>query len=292
MERRSGVSRARHTRLGEPNHPAWRSTDTFPDSSDLKTKEPAAHGLASSKRHGLSSGFQNGSSRRHFRKWRLRKAERLARLGAAVGTLLGGLGGSGCPPPQPIPGRAASLPLPANSLDGIPRPRRADRAARTPLSLLVGLRVATATATSGSGGSAKSARPVRGRVREPLPDSLLGRTCCQGRGGRPGSPRTVASPASGSALEPWAPTPRPQTAFLCCSWQQPLPGAGAVFPPVPLPAPRLCFSVAPGNSHFRERVQFPLVPPPRPSTASARTQGSGLPATVSRRSSLSAGGGG
>lgn len=179
-----------------------------------------------------------------------------------MGTLLGGLGGSGCPPPQPIPGRAASLPLPANSLEGIPGPRRADRAARTPLSRLVGLRVATATATSGSGGSAKSARPVRGRVREPLPDSLLGRTCCHGSGGRPGSPRTVASPASGSALEPWAPPralrprfsvalgnshfrervpfsprppPRAQTVFLCCSWQRPLPGKGAVSsrPPAP-----------------------------------------------------------
>ncbi|XP_043304608.1 uncharacterized protein LOC122687288 [Cervus elaphus] len=68
----------------------------------------------------------------------------------------------------------------------------------------------------------------------------------------------------GSALEPWAP-PR---------------------------ALRPRFSVAPGNSHFRERVQFPPVPPPRSSTASAPTQGSGLPATVSRRSSLSAGGGG
>ena len=60
-------------------------------------------------------------------------------------------------------------------------------------------------------------------------------------------------------------------------------GSGCRFSPFPLPAPRPCFSVAPGNSHFREKVQFHPVPPPRPSTASARTQGSGLPATVSRR---------
>lgn len=154
-----------------------------------------------------------------------------------MGTLLWWLGASGCPPAQPIPGRAASLPLPANSLDGISGPRRADRAARTPLRRLGGLRVATATATSGSRGSAKSARPVRGRAREPLPDSLLGRTCCQGSGGRPGSPRNVASPASGSAFEPWAP-PR---------------------------ALRRRFSVALGNSHFRERVPFsPRPPSPRP----------------------------
>ena len=179
-----------------------------------------------------------------------------------MGTLLWGLGASGCPPPQPIPGRAASLPLPANSLDRISGPRRADRAARTPLRL-VGLRVATATATSGSRGSAKSARPVRGRAREPLPDSLLGRTCCPGSGGRPGSPRTVASAASGSAFEPWAPPRalrprfsvalgnshfrervpffplpphRAQTVFLCCSWQQPLPGEGAVSPSAPAPS--------------------------------------------------------
>ncbi|CAN0410131.1 unnamed protein product [Rangifer tarandus platyrhynchus] len=243
--------------LGDPCPDRTRDENTsiFPPgrrpsyhSGGLHTKEPAAHGLASAKLHGLSSGFQNGSSQRRFRKWRLRKAERLARLGAAVGTLLGGLGGSGCPPPQPIPGRAASLPLPANSLDGIPGPRQADRAARTPLSRLVGLRVATATATSGSGCSG-------------LPLS---------RGPHP------------------APSDRVSLLLLATATC----GSGCCFPPVPLPAPRPCFSVAPGNSHFRERVQFPPVPPPRPSTASARTQGSGLPATVSRRSSLSAGGSG
>lgn len=61
----------------------------------------------------LSSAFQTGSSQRRSRKSRLRKAERLARPGAPVGTLLWGLGASGCPPSPPIPGRAASLPLPS-----------------------------------------------------------------------------------------------------------------------------------------------------------------------------------
>lgn len=61
----------------------------------------------------LSSALQTGSSRRRFRKWRLRKAERLARPRATVGTLLWGLGVSGCPPPLPIPGRATSLRLPS-----------------------------------------------------------------------------------------------------------------------------------------------------------------------------------
>lgn len=64
-------------------------------------------------RRSLSSALQTGSSRRRFRKWRLRKAERLARPRAAVGTLLWGLGVSGCPPLLPIPSRATSLRLPS-----------------------------------------------------------------------------------------------------------------------------------------------------------------------------------
>lgn len=57
--------------------------------------------------------------------------------------------------PLPFPVEQHPCPSPPNSVDGISGPRGADRAARTPLSRLVGLRVATATATSGSGVSAK-----------------------------------------------------------------------------------------------------------------------------------------
>lgn len=185
----------------------------------------------------------------------------------------GGLASLGARHPFPFPVEQPPCASPPNSLDGISGPRRDDPAARTPLSRLVGLRVATATATSGSGVSAKSAPAVRGPVREPL----LGCTYCPGSGGRPGSPRTVASPASGSALEPWAPTPALRSRFSVA------PGSRhfrerVLFPPslLPLPAPRSCFSVAPGNSHFRERSRFPQFPCPVPAP---RTLEPGVPAS-------------
>ncbi|KAJ8792337.1 hypothetical protein J1605_019893 [Eschrichtius robustus] len=79
-------------------------------------------------------------------------------------------------------------------------------------------------------GSANPARRVRAGPGGPpgLCGSLLGSTCS--REWRAGSPRTIASPASGSDLEL---------------------------------RPSDCFFVAPGNSHFRERVQFPQQREPR-----------------------------
>lgn len=176
-ERRSSVSRVKYTRLGDSNHPHEEGTGTFPDSSVLKTKEPAADGL--SVRYITASSLlcvpdwkQPGA----FPEVEAAEGGKAGEVWSAGGNTAVELGASGCPPSPPIPGRATSLAPPSNSVDGILAPGAGLSGQNSPQP--AGLRLPRPQPLPGAG-PAKSARPVRGPVREPLPDSARLHLLCR-----------------------------------------------------------------------------------------------------------------